>query len=514
MDSIDKFLKLYSYKFDKGYPDMNDEQDILLMETLVSEIIGEKFILENQDLISLINNSGLFKDYGNIDASGKNTIILKFSEIPSVGKNSESLRNDVYDLLKQLVDQEELLSDYNRDRIKGSSIGSTTLKLRDKPIRIIIKGGSTGTNPWKTDTDVKEGLVIVLFNVMKGGGDLKVFNKENFSNNISTINNIQNKYEGLDDKTKNKVIKYLNKINEEADFENPSKNLLSSLNNPFSISNFLNSSPYSNGELIRNKLFEEIRTNCSQILGIPKDKWNPGDIYIQIGSVTLPDSKEIQDWNNLFVNNWGDTDAPLVSISLKEESYQPGRSKSYLEKFLIDPKNLVYNITSEEFNYNEDQYKEKIKILRDQIQKVDQGVKLEGSGFTNDEMPTNLKTLRAKYGAYKLLAFLYNNYKDADGKQNLKDALLKLFSYGLSMSGNNPTYFKLIGKDSGGNPGFEKTPAGAYGEFIDDPIIKDTPGQGGFYMSGNLNIVKGDNKEKRSIKQQMRTSGSGQVQIV
>ena len=25
MDPIDKFLKLYSYKFPKGYPDMNDE---------------------------------------------------------------------------------------------------------------------------------------------------------------------------------------------------------------------------------------------------------------------------------------------------------------------------------------------------------------------------------------------------------------------------------------------------------------------------------------------------------
>ena len=34
MDSIDKFLKLYSYKFDKGYPDMNNERDILLLETI------------------------------------------------------------------------------------------------------------------------------------------------------------------------------------------------------------------------------------------------------------------------------------------------------------------------------------------------------------------------------------------------------------------------------------------------------------------------------------------------
>ena len=34
MDPIDKFLKLYSYKFDKGYPDMNNERDILLLETI------------------------------------------------------------------------------------------------------------------------------------------------------------------------------------------------------------------------------------------------------------------------------------------------------------------------------------------------------------------------------------------------------------------------------------------------------------------------------------------------
>ena len=37
MDSIDKFLKLYSYKFPKGYPDMNDKQDILLMESILKK---------------------------------------------------------------------------------------------------------------------------------------------------------------------------------------------------------------------------------------------------------------------------------------------------------------------------------------------------------------------------------------------------------------------------------------------------------------------------------------------
>ena len=38
MDVFDKFFKKYSYKFDKGYPDMNNEQDILLLETILNEL--------------------------------------------------------------------------------------------------------------------------------------------------------------------------------------------------------------------------------------------------------------------------------------------------------------------------------------------------------------------------------------------------------------------------------------------------------------------------------------------
>jgi len=37
MDPIDKFLKLYSYKFDKGYPNIKDEQDVLLLENMLKE---------------------------------------------------------------------------------------------------------------------------------------------------------------------------------------------------------------------------------------------------------------------------------------------------------------------------------------------------------------------------------------------------------------------------------------------------------------------------------------------
>ena len=46
MDSIDKFLKLYSYKFNKGYPDINNEQDILLLENILKELNLEIFLKE------------------------------------------------------------------------------------------------------------------------------------------------------------------------------------------------------------------------------------------------------------------------------------------------------------------------------------------------------------------------------------------------------------------------------------------------------------------------------------
>ena len=46
MNVFDKFFRKFAYKFNKGYPDMKNEQDILLLESLVSKILGEEIILE------------------------------------------------------------------------------------------------------------------------------------------------------------------------------------------------------------------------------------------------------------------------------------------------------------------------------------------------------------------------------------------------------------------------------------------------------------------------------------
>jgi hypothetical protein len=40
MDVLDKFFKKFAYKFDKGYPDLTNTQDILLLESILLNEFG------------------------------------------------------------------------------------------------------------------------------------------------------------------------------------------------------------------------------------------------------------------------------------------------------------------------------------------------------------------------------------------------------------------------------------------------------------------------------------------
>ena len=43
MSIFDKFFTKFAYKFDKGYPDMNNDQDVLLLETLLEQLVVMEF---------------------------------------------------------------------------------------------------------------------------------------------------------------------------------------------------------------------------------------------------------------------------------------------------------------------------------------------------------------------------------------------------------------------------------------------------------------------------------------
>ena len=45
MNIFDKFFTKFSYKFDKGYPDMDNPTDVALLESLISKATNFKFKL-------------------------------------------------------------------------------------------------------------------------------------------------------------------------------------------------------------------------------------------------------------------------------------------------------------------------------------------------------------------------------------------------------------------------------------------------------------------------------------
>ena len=498
MDVLDKFLYSIAYKFPKGYPDMNNEQDILMLENILKEkfdIVLEVSNLTKSELIKYKNNPS--KDRISIlikKIQGNEELELVNGDTFIVDNKEEAIKNlqgEIPSLGVELIDKD------------GNKIKTSKLKKTKE------FGGkdavSTDAKKPVVDTEVKESLVIVFYNILKEGGNLKPFDVENYTNNFKIINSSSNKFNDVESSAQEKINQLFNLI---GDTTTPLSKVRSVLNNPYSIALELYED-YPNAKANRGELFDSIRSICSKITNLPADKWNPGDIYLVNSTPELPtETDSIVPWNELFVNEWGSTDAPLVSISLKEEKYQPGRAKSYLEKFgdVID-----YNMSSEEFEYTDKQYKEAIRNYRKNI--IDyfdnsQPVKLEGDGWEN--LPSDKKQLQAKYGAYKLLNLLARK-NDA--------SLAGLFSYGLSIDQDakaNPTFWKLIGKNNGSKAGKIKYPAGVNTEMAkgEDIVITDSSKSGGFTIKGVLAKTDGDSIDTEPVKLSFRTSGTGQVQIV
>lgn len=96
MDIFDNFFQRFAYKFDKGYPDMNNAQDVLLLETLIEDLVGEAFNVfpTTEDEISNPKTKELFriiKDYPGLTI---NDPLVLDPNSPNIAKISRSLQRD------------------------------------------------------------------------------------------------------------------------------------------------------------------------------------------------------------------------------------------------------------------------------------------------------------------------------------------------------------------------------------------------------------------------------------
>ena len=493
---FDKFFTKFAYKFDKGYPDMNNDQDVLLLESLISEVVGKDIILENQDLISLIKLN--IKDYGDLEASGRDTIKLTFSDIPNRGGKSDSMRSDVYDEIKSLVDQEESLSDY-RKIATGSSLGSAIVKVDGKDYKLVVKGASSDTS---SDTDVKEALVS-LFYITDVDSP---FNKENYESRVNSLIEIAEK--GIPGETSDasqKVVAYLSAT---AD-DNKTGNI-AFINQPLS-SALAIKEVYPGQKLIRTGLFDTIRSKAQSLTGLPADKWCPGDLYVQLGPVNLTEDDNIELINDLFNDEWGADDKPLTAVSLKQADAQGGKAKALLNKYASAKSD--YNLTKDEIAFDNQGYINGIKRLRDSISKLVGGNPNIEYNIEDSNLKDETRFLRGKYAALKSIEFLFKQFK-AD---EVDEAIVALVGFALSLTGVNPTFFKITGQKSGAPGKVDKFARGQNvilfnvdGDY--EPIkIEDTSSFGGLKI--NFKIEKGGQPYAVSINARNNGNTQGTLEV-
>ena len=161
---FDKFFTKFAYKFDKGYPDMNNDQDVLLLESLISELgvnIGE---VENLETI-------------NEDVKGKATLFesalikawyeLKGKEVPEGNaptKDLAALTTEMVEDAKNILKQTKLTGGNEAYQLGSASAGLTPF----------WKGhGATNTTP-KTDIVIdgkKISLKVGPSQLMSGAGN-------------------------------------------------------------------------------------------------------------------------------------------------------------------------------------------------------------------------------------------------------------------------------------------------------------------------------------------------------
>ena len=496
MDVLDKFFKKYAYKFDKGYPDMSNEQDIQLLESLLTNILREEVILENQDLISLIKSN--ITDYGDLETSGRDTIKLVYSDIPNRGASSDSMRKDVYDEIKSLVDKEESLSDF-RKLATGSSLGSAVVNFNGKDYKLIIKGASDDT---ASNTDVKEALVSLFYITNIDSS----FTKENYESRVEDLIGIASKgIPGETDAASQKVVTYL----QSTSGDNKAANV-TFINQPLS-SALAIKEVYPGQKLIRTGLFDSIRSKAQSLTGLPADKWCPGDLYVQLGNVELSEDDNIELINDLFNDEWGDDSKPLTAVSLKQADAQGGKAKALLNKYTKAKED--YNLTKDEISFDNSQYIAGIKRLRDSISKLVGNNSNIEYNIENTQLKDKTRFLRGKYAALKSIEFLFTQFY-AD---KVDDAIVALVGFALSLTGVNPTFFKVTGQKSGALGKVDKFPRGqnvilynVAGNY--EPIkIKDTSSFGGLKI--DFKIEKGGTPYSVSINARNNGNTQGTLEV-
>jgi hypothetical protein len=129
MDTITRFLEHYSYLFPKGYPDMNDNNDILLLEQMISEVLGEAFSVfpTTEDEIDDQRIKEIYKTIMAYPGLKLNDpVVLEPEKSPNVLKIARSLQRD-----SKFIEYINNELDIELDGIKGGKYNGISILWGD-----------------------------------------------------------------------------------------------------------------------------------------------------------------------------------------------------------------------------------------------------------------------------------------------------------------------------------------------------------------------------------------------
>ena len=160
MDVLDKFLNSISYKFPKGYPDMNNEQDVSLMENILSKlninfdfnILQEEMLIwESTDRqISANTKQAIAYFLDNADSSYG---FKKQSDIKRLGNPNKIDSEKAQQLFKDILKTDEITIHNPRTGPNPSSKFDMYEFETEQfgPVRIILSGGGNAGEKYEQE---------------------------------------------------------------------------------------------------------------------------------------------------------------------------------------------------------------------------------------------------------------------------------------------------------------------------------------------------------------------------
>ena len=487
----DEILQEWSYRLPKGYPTMVDGKF-----TEREEVIVLNELLEEKGLQALpLPEAKPVKDFDKalqIVTAALNKTKSKGSVVvlPFIDSKNGVIRLEVVKEESRAIVAGELAK-----ALKGQlTAKSTELKFGydGNVYTCVVKKVAAAA---ASDTDVKEGLSVIMsyypdYLTQYNENSIDTTNYKGVAKKLISFMKTKSSVAGLSDSVIEKCRSFLEKgltITDKKDI----KTFIAMLNQNSSHANTFDIFFQKNEDwyVERSDLFDKIRLVASQISGLEKDKWCPGDVYFirngyeSVIEETLNDAAKqglpqgLIAINDLFSNKFAapEKDKCIVAVSLKMEKAQAGKLKSGLEQYAKTP--TEYTLDDKEVKLPVNELVKKAEVLQKKLVKFtsshDKNIDIDWQLCDLVKMKSTAKDeyvrrLRSKYAAYKALDFIYEKIADKDFYK-LDDALVSLVVFGLGVISKSPN--ADLQKMKKINPPFFKVIASGDGNAVAKPIL-------------------------------------------